>query len=81
MKIYTDIQLEDFKAWSGAVETLTTLTKEQCKELEDYICEMYPDGINMTALNDFLWFQQDDIAVMFGYGDWDTLVAMQGEEA
>ena len=73
MKITEEISLRDFKGWSGAVDTLNTLTDEQKDELEANLEELWPDGIDETNLNDFLWFENDAIAEWLGFDDWEDL--------
>lgn len=62
MKITSEISLRDFKGWSGAVDTLNTLTDEQKDALEANLEEFWPDGMDETSLNDLLWFENDTIA-------------------
>ena len=65
MKIYSEINIADFKAWGGAIDTLDRIIAEdKCDELESILEDLYPDGISETKLNDLLWF--DDEAV-FGW--------------
>lgn len=60
MKIYSDISLESFGAWSGAVNTLDRIRNAgKCDVLEAILDEVYPDGLSETALNDILWFEPD----------------------
>lgn len=60
MKLYTEISLENFEAWSGAVSTLDRIIAEdKCDELEAILEDIYPDGLDETALNDILWFESD----------------------
>lgn len=73
MKIYSEISLENFEAWSGGADTLRTLTHEQCGQLESIIEELYPDGISEIGLNDLLWFEDDTIAEWLGFSDWEAL--------
>lgn len=73
MRIYTDITLHDFEAWSGAVDTLETLTNAQIDELENLIEEIFPNGCGETELNDFLWFENDYIAELLGFENWEQL--------
>ena len=59
MKVTTekDIDLEDFEAWSGGKDWLETLIKcGTVKKAQSEIEELYPDGIDEGALNDYLWF-------------------------
>lgn len=79
MRIYKDIELRDFKAWCGAVDTMETL-----RQLEDVtgrnifdtieIClDDMGEGIDEIAVNDFLWFEDDTIADWLGFSDWEEL--------
>ena len=70
MKVYIEQKLEDFKAWSGAVETKKRIIDEGKGEaFENYIEELYPDGIEDTTLNDLLWFEADWIYESLGIQD------------
>ena len=73
MKITSEINLRDFEGWSGAVDTLNTLTDEQKDALEANLEELYPDGMDETGLNDLLWFEEDAIAEWLGFVDWEDL--------
>jgi len=73
MKITSEISLRDFEGWSGAADTLNTLTDEQKDALEANLEELYPDGMDETGLNDLLWFKEDAIAEWLGFVDWEDL--------
>ncbi len=73
MKITSEISLRDFEGWSGAVDTLNTLTDEQKDALEANLEELYPDGMDEGNLNDLLWFENDTIAEWLGFDDWEDL--------
>lgn len=52
-------------SWSGAVDTLDTI-RENNKEDEflqmlNDILSCYDGGLDRTALNDYIWFDRDDI--------------------
>lgn len=67
-----DESLEDFAAWSGGKATLDVLIeKGVCDQVEDFIdqCFQHPTA---TDINDFLWFERDQIAEYLGYEDWDA---------
>ena len=55
-----DIDLEDFKAWSGGKDTLNLLIEQDLiEEVEDYINEIFYDTIpTETDINDILWFDE-----------------------
>ena len=74
MKIYYEINLESFNAWSGAKDTLITLTYEQIRELESMLEEILGEEVDETELNDFLWFETDYIAELLGFNSWEELV-------
>lgn len=60
MKVYQEISIRDFEAWSGAVDTYDKIiinNKEE--EFDSLIEELYPDGIEETRLNDLLWFDSE----------------------
>ena len=80
MKITSEIDLRYFEGWSGAVDTLNTLTDEQKSELEAVLEEIYPDGMDETSLNDLLWFENDTIAEWLGFEDWEDLERKNSEE-
>lgn len=62
MKISYDLDLDTFEAWSGAVDTLDRIREEgKTDELEAVLEELYPDGMDETALNDLLWFESETV--------------------
>ena len=62
MTIKSEISLENFKAWSGAVSTLNRIINEgKCSQLEFMLEELYPDGMTDTQLNDLLWHDSDTV--------------------
>ena len=78
MEYKVDCSLEDFDAWSGGKDTLDTLIeKGVCDEVEDFIEQCFSDPTN-TDINDFLWFERDQIAEYLGYEDWEAFE--NGEE-
>lgn len=67
MKITKEINLEDFEAWSGARDTLDAIIKAgKAQDMEAIIEDIYPDGIDETSLNDWLWFDAEQIYEMLG---------------
>lgn len=62
MTITYELDLDSFKAWSGAVDTLDRVRREgKCTELEAILEDTYPDGMTETELNDLLWFEADTV--------------------
>jgi hypothetical protein len=64
--------LENFSAWAGGKDTLNTLIENgDCDRVEELIEESFKHP-TATDINDFLWFERDDIASYLGYYDWDS---------
>ena len=63
----------DYKPWSGAVETWEKIVDAgKVEELEGYFEEMYPEGVDsVTAINDDLWFNDEEILDYLGITDED----------
>ena len=67
MKVYEELNLKDFKAWSGAVETKERIISEgKEQEFEELIEELFPNGVSATELNDLLWFDQEYVLNILG---------------
>lgn len=79
MKIYSEIELRNFDGWSGGADTIATLTdledyiEDVWERLEEYLDEIFYDGIEETELNDYLWFENDEIAQFFDFENWEEL--------
>jgi hypothetical protein len=68
MIVKKEIRLKDFAAWGGGKENLELLIKHNLVDIvENYINEIFPDGINEIILNDILWHGLDDILNDLGY--------------
>lgn len=49
-------------SWSGAVDTLNTISNEGKEDdLMELLDELYLDGVDENELNDFLWFDDNYI--------------------
>lgn len=78
MLIITDSDLRSFEAWSGGRDRLERLVelendgKINLAEIEYYIEECFPEGLTETNLNDFLWFEMDEVfQTIYGFDMWD----------
>lgn len=69
MKVYKEMNLRDFKFWSGAKSNAETLTDEQLDMVESIIEDACPDGVEDTKINDFFWFGFDTIREWLGIED------------
>ena len=67
MRIYSETSVENFEAWSGAVDTLDRVKEAgKCDELESILEDLYPDGMSETELNDLLWFEPETVFEWLG---------------
>ena len=73
MKIYRECSLTDFEPWSGGADRYKVLTYEQLKQLEPILEDLFPDGASETEINDLFWFEEDYIAELLGFEDWEAL--------
>lgn len=66
MKVYSEINLRDFKFWSRAKDNAETLTSEQLDKVDSILEELYPYGMNETEINNFFGFGFDTIREWLG---------------
>jgi len=68
--INENMNLVDFDAWSGAVETKQAIIDAgKAEDFDSLIEELYPDGLTETQLNDILWFEEDWIFENLGISE------------
>lgn len=80
MKLYTEKSLKNFEFWSGAVYTAEQLTSEQLNTIEAILEELYPEGLTETEINDIFWFEEDWLAELLGYNNFEELVKANNDE-
>lgn len=74
MTIKSEISLENFQAWSGAVNTLNRIINEgKCSQLESMLEDLYPDGMTDTELNDLLRFESDTVYEWLGIRTYEQI--------
>lgn len=66
MKIYEDCDLKNFEFWSQGARNREEFSDDQMDRLEAELMDLYPDGIDKTALNDLMWFDFDWIKELVG---------------
>ena len=66
MKVYSEINLRNFKFWCGAKDNAETLTSEQLDMVDSILEELYPYGMNETEINNFFGFGFDTIRKWLG---------------
>lgn len=62
MEITKTIDIKNFQAWSGAIDTLNTIIENDKLDDFEMLCEdIFFNGCTETQLNDFLWFDDEFI--------------------
>jgi len=64
MSVVTEISAYELRGalWSGALDTLETIIENgKLQELMGLLEELYPEPVDITAINDLLWFDDDFI--------------------
>ena len=74
MKIYTEESLKNFEFWSGAKDTVKYLTDDELDTVEKILEDIYPEGMSETQINDIFWFEDDWIAEILGYNDFEEIM-------
>ena len=70
MKVFKEISLCDFEAWSGADKTIRIIVEnDKEEEFEQLIEELFPEGIDETNLNDLLRFEDEWVFEMLGIAE------------
>ena len=60
--------------WSGAIDTINSITNNEAKMILDILEDSYVDKfLTITELNDFFWFNRDFIAELLGYSNFEEL--------
>lgn len=65
--------LSQFEFWSGAKERTDHLTVEQLDRLDGLLPEILGENPTDTAINDLFWFEEDFIAQLLGFKNWEAL--------
>lgn len=77
MRYIVEESLENFHFWSGGKDTADVLTHEDFETLENMLDTDYMlDGRDLmtdTQINDYFWFERDNIAQILGFDDWEEL--------
>ena len=70
MKVFKEMSLWEFEAWSGADKTIRIIVEnDKEEEFEQLIEELFPEGIDETHLNDLLRFEDDWIFEALGIAE------------
>ena len=66
MRITNDLNINNFKFWSGAKDLTNKLTYSELNVIQENLEELYPDGLTDTQLNDLFWFDDEFICELIG---------------
>lgn len=66
MKVYYETSIQDFEFWIEAKTHADMLTESELDQFEDFVNEAYPEGIEDTALNDWMWFDFESVCSVLG---------------
>ena len=67
MRLYVEFDINNFEAWSGAVDTKNRIIEEgKAEAFNSLVEDIFPDGCTETEMNDFLWFDDEQIFDMLG---------------
>lgn len=80
MELKHDVPLRHFEFWSGAAQRARHLSWEQLDRIEFELEQLYPEGMTDTQVNDLFWFEEDFIAQLLGYRDWEELEEEEEDE-
>ena len=65
--------MSQFEFWSGAKERTDHLTTDQLDRLDGLLPEVLGENPTDTAINDLFWFENDYIAQLLGFKNWEAL--------
>ena len=82
MIVYEEISLVDFPFWGPAESRIKYLTDNDFERIEQELAYKYENqpGINKTNLNDLFSYEEDYIAQILGYNDFNELVEERSNE-
>lgn len=80
MRVYKEVNAQDFDFWAGAKDTVKYLTNEEIDTIFDLLEESSgEEGMSETAVNDFFWFEEDTIAEWLGYESFEEIMERDEE--
>ena len=75
MRVYKEVSnVYDFEFWSGGEATAKYLTDDEIEQVFNYLEELYPEGLSENQVNDFFWFDDDEIARLLGYESFEEIM-------
>ena len=80
MLLTREESLSNFDFWSSAADNAEVFTFEQMDELENILSNEHPDGMDETELNDLFRYEEDYLAQLLGFDDFDALKKANGRD-
>lgn len=74
MKVYQEVDHTNLNLWGQGYINSVHLTDDEIDQVLNRFEEVYPDGIDITDLNDIFTFEPDHIAEILGYENWEEVV-------
>lgn len=66
VKVISGYELKD-ELWSGALDTLETIIQaDKLHDLMSLLEDMYSESVDITTVNDLLWFEDDFLLEQLG---------------
>lgn len=72
MKTYSDISINNFQFWSGAINSRNRFGYKEMEQIEYILEDIYPEGIEDVQLNDIFWFESETLCEWLGidFDEW-----------
>ena len=83
MKIYEEKKLKNIKFWGGAVDRVKYLTEADLERIEESLNGLFHEGISgisEESLNDMFWFNEDFLAEILGFQNFEEIIEKRKEE-
>ena len=80
MRIYTEKTLSSFSFWGGAKENASELADWKLNAVDEFLGDLYPDGMQETEVNDLFWHDFDTVKEWIGIGAGFWLVGGQPKQ-
>ncbi len=74
MKIIEEKDLINFKFWGPAKDFADKLKYEEFDRLQEYIEDIYPEGLTATELNDIFAYDREGLLECLGYEDEEEIL-------
>lgn len=73
MKIYYEVDIDEFEFWEGGKCVADSFSEDDLEVIQNKLEELYPDGMSDTELNDLFWHDEDFVAELAGYSNFQKV--------